>query len=69
MRSAHTVFMYFVFMWEQTVTYATYSTNWLVFITEIKSVYCVVRTGLKQNSLRFVFKGITSRVDFWDEAP
>ena len=26
-------------------TCATYSINWLVFITEMKSVYCAVRTG------------------------
>jgi len=27
-RSAHTVFMCFVFIWEQTATCATYTTNW-----------------------------------------
>ena len=43
--SAHTVFMCFVFMWEQTATCATYSINWLVFITEMESVYCAVRPG------------------------
>ena len=43
--SVHTVFMCFVFIWEQTVTCATYSINWLVFITEAKSVYSAVRTG------------------------
>ena len=43
--SAHTVFMCFVFIWEQTPTCATYSINWLVFLTEMKSVYCAVRTG------------------------
>ena len=37
--------MCFVFIWEQTAICATYSINWLVFITEIKSVYCAVRTG------------------------
>jgi hypothetical protein len=37
--------MCFVFIWEQTATCATYSINWLVFITEMKSVYCAVRTG------------------------
>ena len=31
--------MCFVFIWEQTATCATYSINWLVFITEMKSVY------------------------------
>ena len=43
-RSAHTVFMCFGFIWEQTVTCLTYIINWLVFIAEIKSVYCAVRT-------------------------
>jgi len=33
------------FIWEQTATFATYSINWLVFITEMKSVYSAVRTG------------------------
>jgi len=41
----HTVFMCFVFIWEQTATCATYSINWLVFIGEMKSVYSAVRTG------------------------
>jgi len=27
------------------VTFATYSIKWLVFMTEMKSVYSVVRTG------------------------
>ena len=44
-RSAHTVFMCFWFIWEQTATCATYCINWLVFITEMKSVYSAVRTG------------------------
>jgi len=44
-RSAHAVFMCIVFIWEQTGNCATYSINWLVFITEMKSVYCAVRTG------------------------
>ena len=37
--------MCFVFIWEHTATCATYIINWLVFITEIKSAYCAVRTG------------------------
>ena len=45
MRSAHTVFICFVFIWEQTATCDTYSINWLDFITEMKSVYSAVRTG------------------------
>jgi len=35
----------FVFIWEQTATCATYSINWSVFITKMKSVYSTVRTG------------------------
>ena len=37
--------MCFVFIWEQTATCANYCINWLVFITEMKSVYSAVRTG------------------------
>jgi hypothetical protein len=33
-----------LFIWEQTATCATYSINWLVFITEMKGVYSAVRT-------------------------
>jgi hypothetical protein len=43
--SAHTVFMCFLFFWEHTATRATYSINWLVFITQMQSVYCAVQTG------------------------
>ena len=35
----------FVFIYEQTATCATYSINWLVFVTEMKSFYSAVRTG------------------------
>jgi hypothetical protein len=35
----------YVFIWEQTANCATYSINWLVFVTELKSVYSAVRTG------------------------
>ena len=37
--------MCFVFISEQTVTVVLYNINWLVFITEMKSVYCMVQTG------------------------
>ena len=40
-----TLYLCFVCIWEQTATCATYSINWLVFITEMKSVYSAVRTG------------------------
>jgi len=35
LRSAHILFMCFVFIWEQTANCATYSINWLAFITKI----------------------------------
>jgi hypothetical protein len=44
-RSAHIVVMCFVVIWEQTAKCSTYTTNWLVFITEMKRVYTAVRTG------------------------
>ena len=34
-----------LFIWEETATCATYSINWLVFVTKMKSIYCEVRTG------------------------
>ena len=36
-------FMCFVRISEQTVTFALYIISWLVFITEVESVYCAVR--------------------------
>jgi hypothetical protein len=44
-RSAHTVFVCFVLIWEKNSDLCHLIINWLVFITEMKSVYCAVRTG------------------------
>ena len=41
----HSVFMCFVWIWEQTAIISLYNINWLVFITETVCVYCTVRTG------------------------
>ena len=41
----HSVFMCFVWIWEQTAIISLYSINWLVFVTETECVYCAVRTG------------------------
>ena len=41
----HSLFMCFVWMWEQTAIIFLYSINWLVFITETECVFCAVRTG------------------------
>ena len=40
----HTVFMCFVWIWEQTAIISLYSIDWLVFITEMVCVYCAVRS-------------------------
>ena len=40
-----TVFIYFMWIWEQTAIISLYSIDWLVFITETECVYCAVRTG------------------------
>jgi len=39
--------MCIVFISEQTATSAPYNINWLVFITEMKSVYCEYELVLK----------------------
>jgi hypothetical protein len=41
----HAVCVRFVYISEQRVTFVLYSINWLVFIIEMKSAYCAVRTG------------------------
>ena len=41
----HSVFMCFVWIWEQTAIISLYNINWLVFITETECVYYAVRTG------------------------
>jgi hypothetical protein len=41
-----TLFLFVLYLSEKkTATCATYSINWLVFITEMKSVYSAVRTA------------------------
>ena len=39
----HSVFMCFVWLWEQTAIISLYSINWLVFIIGRECVYCAVR--------------------------
>jgi len=52
------LYLWFVFIWEQTATCATYSISWLVFTTEMKSVYCAVRIAvLNQAVCASSFKG------------
>jgi len=44
LRSAHTVYLCFVWTSEQTTIISLYNLNWLVFITKTECVYCAVRT-------------------------
>ena len=46
---SHSVFMCFVWIWEQTAIISLYNNNWLVCIADTACVYCAVRTG----SLKF----------------
>ena len=41
----HSVFVCFVWIWEQTAIISLHNINWPVFITEPDSVYCAVRTS------------------------
>jgi hypothetical protein len=41
----HSVFICFVWIWEQTAIISLYNINWLVCITETGCVYCAVRAG------------------------
>ena len=51
----HSVFMCFVWIWEQTAIISLYSINWLVCITETECVYCAVRTGyLSINQVNYI---------------
>jgi len=58
--------MCFVFIWEQTATCATYSINWLVFITEMKSVYSAVLTGFLNKAVcASSLKGLNNLYQIW----
>ena len=50
--------MYSVWLSEQTVPCALYIIYRLVFITEVKSVYCAVRTSPYNITHSFVLKGL-----------
>jgi hypothetical protein len=52
--SAHTAFVCFEFISEQAKTSASYNVNWLVFITEIKCVYCAVVKAVFSETQRLI---------------
>jgi hypothetical protein len=51
----HSVFMCFVWIWEQRAIISLYSINWLVFITETECVYCAVRSTFCPHSVFMCF--------------
>jgi len=58
----HSVFMCFMWIWEQTAIISLYNINWLVFITETECVYCAVRTGsLSTIHADFRFQRVTKQ--------
>jgi hypothetical protein len=54
--------MCFVWISEQTATFALQNIKRLVFITEVESVYSAVRTESLYKQIRFVFKGLKYRL-------
>jgi len=51
-------FICFVWISEQTVTYALYNISRLIFIIGVDSVYCVVRTESLYNTDSLILKGL-----------
>ena len=51
----HSVFMCFVWIWEQTAIISLYSNNWLDFITETDCVYCAVRSTFCVLPTQFIY--------------
>ena len=63
MHANYIAFMCFVRISEQTATFALHCINRLVFITEVESVYCTVRTESLYNTDTIHLKGLNfSRV-------
>ena len=54
--------MCFVWISEQTATFAFYIINKLVFITEVESVYCAVCTESYITQIHFLLEGLIFRV-------
>jgi hypothetical protein len=54
--------VYFVCISEQTANFALQNIKRFVFITEVESVYCTVRTESLHNQISFVFKMLISYI-------
>ena len=63
----HSVFVCFVWIWEQTAIISLYSIKWLVCITETECVYCAVRTE-SLNTSRVTWLGRLG-ADVWSLGP
>ena len=64
---ATSVFMCFVWIWEQTAIISVYSINWLVCITETECVYCAVRAGFLYIILRSAHNVFMCVVWIWEQ--
>ena len=53
MHADYIAFVCFVWILEQTVPFALYIINRLIFITEVERVYCTVRTESLYNTVKF----------------
>ena len=58
----HSVFMCFVWISGQAAIISIYSNNWLVFITETESVYCVVRTEPVTRRAIYIYRNTEARL-------
>jgi len=63
----HSLFMCFVWIWEQTTIISLYSINWPVFITETECVYCAVRTEHICNSTFYPHSVFMCFVWIWEQ--
>ena len=58
---SHSVFVCFVWIWEQTTIISLYNINWLVCITETESVYCAVEIKYS-NITEFDFRSVNDKI-------
>ena len=65
-RMLFTQCIYVFCIWEQTATCAIYIINWLVFITELKSVYCAVRTGSLNEAVCASSLRVNATINGWE---
>ena len=66
----HSVFICFVWIWEQTVIISLNSIDWLVFITETECVYCAVRSTfyvLPTQCIYVLCVGLRTNSDYFTE--